>query len=428
MLRTAMTVDPERASARLRDVEDEVTALRAAVAEAEEARVRHREGQTRLRELDEQLTQARIQAEQQQAALLAAQEKVRAAEMAVSAARDGHPSVAARLQALAARQQALVMARAAEDELSHARRAARQTESILADTLAGVGLPDAQSAEAAILDESVADEYQKTVEQFDAETRTVAGALQDLVGIDLEVAPDLQALEHAVDERRMASEAAQKELGRLQHTLGEAVPLREQVRARAQEHNRVRDETAGVIRMADLATASRGEGIHRVKLSAFVLMRRFESVVEAANDRLDAISDGRYQLKVEHKGLDNRGQHGLDLVVEDQRTERCRPTKSLSGGESFYVSLALALGLADVVRSESGGVSLGTLFIDEGFGSLDSEVLEEVIDMLEQVRAGEDRVIGLVSHVEILKQRIDPRISVRRDPQRAGVSTLEVSV
>jgi len=92
------------------------------------------------------------------------------------------------------------------------------------------------------------------------------------------------------------------------------------------------------------------------------------------------------------------------------------------------VSLALALGLADVVRSESGGVSLGTLFIDEGFGSLDADVLEEVIDMLEQVRAGEDRVIGLVSHVEVLKQRIDPRISVRRDPLRAGVSTLDVRV
>ena len=146
------------------------------------------------------------------------------------------------------------------------------------------------------------------------------------------------------------------------------------------------------------------------------------------SDRLDAISEGRYQLQVEHQGLDNRGQHGLDLVVLDQRTERCRPTTSLSGGESFYVSLALALGLADVVRSESGGVSLGTLFIDEGFGSLDADILEEVIDMLEQVRAGEDRVIGLVSHVEVLKQRIDPRISVRRHPQRAGVSTLEVHV
>jgi exonuclease SbcC len=143
---------------------------------------------------------------------------------------------------------------------------------------------------------------------------------------------------------------------------------------------------------------------------------------------LDAISEGRYQLRVEAHGLDNRGQAGLDLRVEDQRTERLRSTGSLSGGERFYVSLALALGLADVVRSESGGVQLGTLFIDEGFGSLDADVLEEVMDMLEQVRAGEDRVIGLVSHVDLLKQRIDPRISVRRDTARPGVSTLTVSV
>lgn len=168
--------------------------------------------------------------------------------------------------------------------------------------------------------------------------------------------------------------------------------------------------------------------MHRVRLSSFVLMRRFEAVVEAANDRLDAISEGRYQLQVETDGLDNRAQAGLDLIIADQRTDRCRSTRSLSGGERFYVSLALALGLADVVRSESGGVQLGTLFIDEGFGSLDVDVLEEVMDMLEQVRAGEDRVIGLVSHVDLLKQRIDPRISVRRDPQRPGVSTLAVTV
>ena len=92
------------------------------------------------------------------------------------------------------------------------------------------------------------------------------------------------------------------------------------------------------------------------------------------------------------------------------------------------MALALALGLADVVRSESGGIELGTLFIDEGFGSLDERTLDEVMDMLEQVRAGQDRIIGLVSHVDLLKQRIDPRISVRRDSQRPGVSRLEVRV
>jgi exonuclease SbcC len=298
----------------------------------------------------------------------------------------------------------------------------------LAKTLAGVGLPDAAAAEAAILDEALAAQYRLQIEEFDAEVVSVAAGLQDMADVDLDRTVDVADREHEVAQRQQAHATAQQVLGSLQHTLTGAVPMREQIRERETEHARVLEETAGVIRMADLATATRGEGIHRVRLSAFVLMRRFESVVEAANDRLDAISEGRYQLQVEHRGLDNRGQHGLDLLVEDQRTQRCRPTTSLSGGESFYVSLALALGLADVVRSESGGVSLGTLFIDEGFGSLDSDVLEEVMDMLEQVRAGEDRVIGLVSHVDLLKQRIDPRISVRRDPQRPGVSTLEVHV
>ena len=189
----------------------------------------------------------------------------------------------------------------------------------------------------------------------------------------------------------------------------------------------VRADTEPVIRMADLATAQRHEVIHRVKLSSFVLMRRFEDVVSAANDRLDAISEGRYQLAVEGHGLDARtGRPGSADLRRPLGPKRS--TRSLSGGERFYVSLALALGLADVVRAESGGVELGTLFIDEGFGSLDSDVLEEVMDMLEQVRVGEDRVIGLISHVDLLKGRIDPRISVRRDPARPGVSTLEVHV
>jgi exonuclease SbcC len=230
----------------------------------------------------------------------------------------------------------------------------------------------------------------------------------------------------ATEQERRAQ--AHEAKGSIEYRLLEATPLRQRLGECIRELEGIRGSTDAVIRMADFATATRSEVLHRVKLSSFVLMRRFQSVVDAANDRLDAISEGRYQLVVETRGLDNRGLAGLDLLVADQQTEQSRSTKSLSGGERFYVALALALGLADVVRSESGGVELGTLFIDEGFGSLDADTLEEVLDMLEHVRAGEDRVIGLVSHVDLLKQRIDARISVRRDPQRSAVSTLQVSV
>ena len=428
VLRADATVDPATAATRLMQIDQELAAVREAIEAAELAAARKSTAEARLIVLNEDLTQARMVAQQSAADLSATQQRLREAAATVAAATGGFDTVAARLAALTSAGLALTSTLEAQRAFTTAGSTAAHAHETLAKTLAGVGLPDAAAAEAAILDEALAAQYRLQIEEFDAEVVSVAAGLQDMADVDLDRTVDVADREHEVAQRQQAHATAQQVLGSLQHTLAGAVPMREQIRERETEHARVLEETAGVIRMADLATATRGEGIHRVRLSAFVLMRRFESVVEAANDRLDAISEGRYQLQVEHRGLDNRGQHGLDLLVEDQRTQRCRPTTSLSGGESFYVSLALALGLADVVRSESGGVSLGTLFIDEGFGSLDSDVLEEVMDMLEQVRAGEDRVIGLVSHVDLLKQRIDPRISVRRDPQRPGVSTLEVHV
>jgi exonuclease SbcC len=109
--------------------------------------------------------------------------------------------------------------------------------------------------------------------------------------------------------------------------------------------------------------------------------------------------------------------------VLDAATDRPRDPASLSGGETFYVSLALALGLADIVTAEAGGVDLGTLFIDEGFGSLSAEVLDRVLAVLTRLREG-GRVVGVVSHVETLKQSIAERIEVRRHPD--GTSSLTV--
>lgn len=428
LLKADLTIDPQEATQRLPQVEQELTALRAAIESAEQAAVQQLTSEARLAVVEEELAKARLDGQQGAAELTTLQAHLQEAEAEVTASAEDHPSVSARVHHLTAIQQALKAALEAQRAFDGARTTAAHAQETLSKTLAGAGLADVQAVEAAVLDPSLVAVYRAQIEEHDVEVVAVGAALQDASDVDLEAVADVDGLSREVKQWQDAHSAAQKDLGSLQHTVAAAGPLRDQVDARAAEQERVLADTAGVIRMADLATASRGEGIHRVRLSAFVLMRRFEAVVEAANDRLDAISEGRYQLKVEHKGLDNRGQHGLDLVVMDQRTERCRPTTSLSGGESFYVSLALALGLADVVRSESGGVSLGTLFIDEGFGSLDDEILEEVIDMLEQVRAGEDRVIGLVSHVDLLKQRIDPRISVRRDPQRPGVSTLAVHV
>ncbi len=154
-----------------------------------------------------------------------------------------------------------------------------------------------------------------------------------------------------------------------------------------------------------------GDNSRRMPLSAFVLAARLEQVAEAASLRLAQMSGGRFGLV--HSDATEKGvrRTGLGLQVVDEWTGRHRDTASLSGGEAFYTSLALALGLADVVSAEAGGTTIETLFVDEGFGSLDEDTLEEVMDVLDALRSG-GRVVGLVSHVADLRDRMPARLEV----------------
>ena len=169
---------------------------------------------------------------------------------------------------------------------------------------------------------------------------------------------------------------------------------------------------------------SGGDNAHALTLATYVLVRRFEDVVAAANDRLVVMSDGRFELQRSDEREDVRTRRqGLSMRVVDHQTETARDPRTLSGGETFYVSLCLALGMADVVTAEAGGIDLGTLFVDEGFGSLDPHTLDAVLAELGRLRAG-GRVVGVVSHVEALKQSIAERVEVRRLPD--GSSGLTV--
>jgi exonuclease SbcC len=171
------------------------------------------------------------------------------------------------------------------------------------------------------------------------------------------------------------------------------------------------------------AAAGRGDNTYRMSLNSYVLAARLEQVALAASERLVAMSDGRYLLQHTDAKAARGAKSGLGLEVVDQWTGHHRDTSTLSGGESFMASLSLALGLADVVQQESGGVEIETLFVDEGFGSLDEQSLEQVMDALEGLRDG-GRVVGLVSHVAEMKQRIGMQLQVIKG--RNG-STLRIS-
>ena len=423
-------IDADRATLLQRrdEIDRELDGCRARVAAVQAAR----RTVDRLQEESAELAQAGAGAElaRQQAGndLQAVRQQCDELTEQVDRARMSFPSVGDRVVALQRQATAIRDLLTANSALTHARASQEEARLTLTALLDQVGLPDLPTAQAAILPPAREQQLRAVVEEHHRLVAETSAGLAQLREVDPDVVVDLSSLVDDLATKTHAHTEVIAAMGSLAYRLEQAVPLRTALVEALDTLERRLQDTAGVIRMADLATANRSEVVHRVRLSSFVLMRRFQSVVDAANDRLDAISEGRYQLVVEHGGLDNRGLAGLDLLVADQRTEQTRSTRSLSGGERFYVALALALGLADVVRSESGGIELGTLFIDEGFGSLDERTLDEVMDMLEQVRAGQDRIIGLVSHVDLLKRRIDPRISVRRDGQRPGVSRLEVRV
>lgn len=173
--------------------------------------------------------------------------------------------------------------------------------------------------------------------------------------------------------------------------------------------------------LADVV-AGRGQNGRRMSLRSYVLAARLEDVALSASARLRRMSSGRYEF-VHEDGAGPRGKRGgLGLDIRDDYTGVVRSAKTLSGGESFLASLALALGLADVVAAESGARVLDTMFIDEGFGTLDAETLESVMEVLDDLRAG-GRVVGIVSHVDDMRQRIPSRLHVLRG--RTG-STLSV--
>ena len=179
---------------------------------------------------------------------------------------------------------------------------------------------------------------------------------------------------------------------------------------------------------AGLASIARGDNPdknHQIDLVSYVLGGEFEQVLQVASEHLQRMSDNRYRLVLSDK-REKRARigGGLSISVEDNWNNDQREVNSLSGGESFLASLSLALGLAEVVQARNGGIEIETLFIDEGFGTLDAQTLELVMETLENIREN-GRVIGLISHVEDMKERIPAQVSIEK---RQNGSTLRVNV
>ena len=166
-------------------------------------------------------------------------------------------------------------------------------------------------------------------------------------------------------------------------------------------------------------------GKEKIALETYVQTTFFDRILQRANRRLLVMSGGQYELKRRLEAENNRSQSGLELDVVDHYNGSERSVKSLSGGETFKASLSLALGLSDEIQSAAGGIRLDTMFVDEGFGSLDEESLRQALHALTSLTEG-SRLVGIISHVAELKEKIDKQIVVTKD--RTGGSRVEIVV
>ena len=353
------------------------------------------------------------------AAIVAIGPRVQDRESRLRAALAGHDSVASRRAHLLASATAWDAVAAAAEATAAASAAADLRVRELAEEVEAAGFADLDDAVAAASVD--VERLSREVRAAEDARTAIEGQLRDpaLIGVDPDERWDVSGLRARADaaarlvvsagSRADAAADRRDQVGRACRRLVTAWRDREPIAAADAEISALADVVHG-----------RGQNALGMSLRTYVLAARLRQVADAAGQRLERMSAGRYGF-VHSTDRESRGKAGgLGLDIFDAWSGLVRPAKTLSGGESFLASLALALGLADVVASEAGGRVLDTLFVDEGFGGLDSDTLDLVMGTLDELRAG-GRVVGVVSHVTELQQRIPNRLRVLRTPLGSAI-------
>lgn len=277
------------------------------------------------------------------------------------------------------------------------------------------------AVKAAVREAAKIEALRRSVQEYDDETQRNAGELAAADLQDLDTRPlDLDGLAAVAAAAEVRAEASLASFAAAERIAAEHEATLQSVDREIAGFAVAGEELLRLRRLAD-TVQGKDPNTKRMRLEVFVLAARLEAIVAAANRRLATMVGGRYRLAHDDGPRARGRQSGLGLAVIDEYTGRARTTDSLSGGESFLASLALALGLADVVTAESGGLELDTLFVDEGFGSLDPDALDQALATLDGLREG-GRTVALISHVSELKERLAGGLEVVADGQ--GVSRL----
>ncbi|MFE7514618.1 SbcC/MukB-like Walker B domain-containing protein, partial [Streptomyces sp. NPDC057540] len=297
----------------------------------------------------------------------------------------------------------------------------KEADDRLADAAYRAGFSTPAEAAGALLGEGERRSLQQRVDAWRAEAAAVADRLAEPGTAEAATLPPADPAgahaAHTAAERTLRE--ADTALAAARERTAGLAGLSRQATVEVRRLGPLREEYDRVARLAALTAGTSAENERRMRLESYVLAARLEQVAAAASARLQRMSSGRYTLV--HSDARSGGKRsGLGLHVVDAWTGNERDTATLSGGETFFASLALALGLADVVTDEAGGVRLDTLFIDEGFGSLDEQTLDEVLDVLDSLRE-RDRSVGIVSHVGDLRRRIPAQLEVVKARQGSAV-------
>jgi exonuclease SbcC len=361
--------------------------------------------------------------------LAAVTESAAASRRAVDAARGEFETVADRV-ADANRRRRLAQALADAHADATVRDAAASDATVDRDArIAASVFIDAPDATAALRDASERSASDETIREFDAALRAERDRLRELeleLAGQPEEAIDLTATATALAVARERWSATVDAAAHAAQTLARLADLFARASASHAEIAHLADEHETVARLAN-TVAGKAPNTHRMTLESFVLAAELEEIVEAANLRLGDMSSGRYRLEHTDARAARGAASGLGLQIMDAHTGQARPAQSLSGGETFLASLALALGLAEVVTARAGGVRLDTLFIDEGFGSLDDDTLELAMRTLDELRQG-GRTVGLISHVAAMKEQLPAQLIVEATSQGPSVIRQDTSV
>jgi exonuclease SbcC len=383
------------AAERLADVQARLDALEVAIADTEKRLVEltgHREAELRQ--------------------AVGAQQRSVGHRESLLAQLDGHPDLDAALGAARQAADALTAAADAADTTARATRDASRAGDLAAQAAADAGFGGLDAVRQALRDTAWRAAADKAIREHEASARAVAELLADPdLDVALDPPADVTGAQVAVEAASKAHDDAVAAYDRARHKAEQLADLAPQLAARLAELEPLAAIAAEARRIADLA-AGGGANTLKMTLSSFVLAARLEEVAAAASERLLTMTSGRYSL-VHTDARRGAGRSGLGLLACDSWTGVDRDTSTLSGGETFLASLALALGLADVVTAEAGGTRIEALFVDEGFGSLDEDTLEEVMTVLDGLREG-GRMVGIVSHVAELRQRIPAQVRVRK--------------